>query len=85
MKFVAYAMEDTMAMHFLSILLHPKAEVTKVEYIIVYPDNIIPVGYHRFIHFFNALEGTVTEPQNIGVIEVSVGGEKHLIAIEFVV
>lgn len=63
----------------------PKAEVTKVEYIIVHTDNAIPVRYYRFVHLLNVLEGAIAEPQYIGMVEMGVGGEEYLAAVKIMV
>lgn len=63
----------------------PKAEVTKMEYVIVHTDNFIPICYHRFVHLLNAFEGAIAEPQYIGMVEVGVGGEEHLAAVKIMV
>ena len=45
-----------------------KAKVSKVKYVIVHTDNAIPVRYHRLVHLFNVLEGTIAELYYVGIV-----------------
>lgn len=62
-----------------------KAEVSKVKHVIVHTDNAIPVRYHRLVHLFNVLEGTIAELQYVGMVEVCVGSKEHLTPVKIVV
>ena len=43
----------------------------------------VPVGYNCFIHVWHILERSVAEPDDIGVVEVSVGCKEHPASIKF--
>ena len=54
-----------------------QTEITQVEHDILRADYAVPVGNNRFIHVRHILEGPVTEPDDIGVVEVGVGCKEH--------
>ena len=62
-----------------------EAKVSKVKYRIVFTDNTIPVVYHRLVHLISAFERTLTILDDIGMIEMGVRCEEHLITIKFIV
>ena len=56
-----------------------------MKYCIIFTDNTIPVVYHRLVHLISAFEWTLTILDDIGMIEMGVRCEEHLISVKFVV
>ena len=60
-----------------------QAEIPQVEYDILRSYHTVPVGNNCFIHVWHILERSVAEPDDIGVVEVSVGCKEHPASIKF--
>jgi hypothetical protein len=56
-----------------------------VEHDILRSDHSIPIGNNRFIHVRHILEWPVAEPDDIGVVEVSVGCKEHPASVKFII
>jgi hypothetical protein len=54
-----------------------KAEIAKMEHVIFRAHYPIPIGNERLVHFFHIPERTLTEPDDIGMIEMSIGCEEQ--------
>lgn len=62
-----------------------QTEIAQVKHDILWADHAVPVGNHRFIHVRYILERPVAEPDDIGVIEVSVGCKEHPVSVKFII
>ena len=62
-----------------------KTEIAQVKHDIFWADHAVPVRNNRFIHVRHILEGSVAEPDDIGVVEVGVGCKKHPASVKFII
>ena len=49
-----------------------QTEVAEVEYVVIRADDLIPIGYKRFIHVIDILKRTIAELKYVSMIEVGV-------------
>lgn len=62
-----------------------KTEIAQVKHDIFWADHAVPVGNNRFIHMGHILERPVTEPNDVGMVEVGVGCEEHPAPVKFII
>lgn len=62
-----------------------QTEIAQMKHDILRADHAVPVGNHRFIHVRYILERPVAEPDDIGVVEVSVGCKEHPVSVKFII
>lgn len=62
-----------------------KTEIAQMEHDILRTYHSVPIGNNRFIHVRHILEGSVAEPDDIGVVEVGVGCKKHPATVKFII
>ena len=62
-----------------------QTEIAQVEHDILRTDHAVPVGNNRFIHVRHILEGSVAEPNDIGVVEVGIRCKEHPASVKFII
>lgn len=62
-----------------------QTEIAQVKHGIFWTDHAVPVGNDRFIHVCHILGRPVAEPDDIGVVEVSVGCKEHPASVKFII
>ena len=64
--------------HFGPLSSTTQAEVAQVKYCVIGPDYPVPIRYQRFIHLLHVLKRSVTELDDVRMVEMGVGREERM-------